>query len=1431
VFEVGSRIANQYLVERVASGGMGLVLMVRDEFSGSLFAVKTIKDEALASAAVRERFGREARTWMNLGRHDNLVSAHFYRQVDDRPFLFLEYVDGEDLKTLLSRDAPVPLVQVLDWGLQLCRGMSQAHRTEIAAGHPGVVHRDLKPANLFVTRERVLKVSDFGMAKAYDHGLESTAEGIGMGTPHYMPPEQLRNARSVDARSDIYAAGMVLYELATGVLPLKAERIENQIYNILNVTPPPASSLNPRIGSEMDATLACCLEKDREYRFPSFLDLAERLTVVAAESGGFELDAGACCGSCGLPTSAGPGTCPLCGMSTRLCEDFRPLAVEVGLRLRSEEVEPAPRIVDVEVSPRVARTGSEVRLNVVLVNSGVIARDAVLTLPEIDGFRRVEDHHEWRGAIPACDAERATRVEFRLVPLREGSVELPPVQLSWRGPGGRRESLAGPVGVVLPVEVSSRFPLVGRERDLSVFENRLRDVLGGEAAAVVVTGEIGIGRTRFLDEMAAEAERQGFLVLRGKAVGRGVQPLKTLHDGLIAHCGLVGRRLSPESVLTAIVDRLAPHLGNDPDLVAYLADFIVGVPPTRDDTRERVYQRWARLYSALAGSQPVALVLDDLHWGEGETRDVLVNVLRRAREEGVPLVLVASWLESDPDAGTARRIGHLEEMVGELEHEGVPLDRLALGRLDLDEIERFVESMFPGNHFEADHPWFQQALAEVSAGRPYFLQEILRTIRSGGEGLPGARCVDGMWQLDPDMDEDSFRMYVPDAIDGMLQRHLSSLPDAVRSVAELAAMLGDEFDVAVLIEVVGNEDEVDHALEELERADVVRPVDTALRRYRFPHSLAPSVLAKALAERSPRGARRRHRAIVAAMRRLYSKGALRRHAVRLGRHLVSAGEGEEGFRTLVAGAGDLAARQAFPRAWSALTSAEAALEDEAFEIPWSDRVRFLALRGEVAGVTGRYVRGLECFREIVVHAGEGTDESQDMLAEAYSNMGWIHELRGEYDDAYYCYGLGKDLRIEEQDTAGLRNSLVNIGRVHMLRGEPMRARRSFEEAKEQGERAADAAVVAESSIHLGTLDLGAGRMRDARLSYRKALRLARGLKDRSLAAQGLNGLGNAAQGAGQMDRALVLHKRALALRRTIGDREGLSKSYNNIGVALANRGADREALSYYERSAVLHRDLGSRHGLAAVLGNVAHVRLRLGEVTKARETVEEAVSIRRELGDLSRLGTSCSTLGDVLAEMGDASGAQAAWEDARRLSEQAGQAAELAGVLVRLARAALERDDHDATAALIEEALAIPQGGPAPEVDFELALIQGDLALGGGRGEEALEAAERAEKAARLGLSLVEGAKARALEARAWLCRGDAVRGIDILVRVVADLESESAPAPALAAALLGLARAQAASGPVDASLLARARAIFEDLANCGRRDDELAEIRDMGGS
>jgi tRNA A-37 threonylcarbamoyl transferase component Bud32 len=274
-FEVGKKIDGQYRIEQVLRGGMGVVFIVTDEFSEVRYAVKTLREDLRANVEAGTRFSGEAKTWIRLGHHPNIVQAMYYREIAGRPLLFLEYIDGTDLEEVFARPGPGPALPTLvDWGIQVCEGMHHASTKDIGGGVIGLVHRDIKPGNLMLTRDGQVKITDFGLAKAAEAPTSLTREKVGLGTLKYMAPEQVKDAKHVDLRADIYAVGAVLYEGLAGHPPFTDEDSVDLYMSVLSKDPQRIRKIRPDVPEDLDRIVMRCLQKDREQRYSSFEELS-----------------------------------------------------------------------------------------------------------------------------------------------------------------------------------------------------------------------------------------------------------------------------------------------------------------------------------------------------------------------------------------------------------------------------------------------------------------------------------------------------------------------------------------------------------------------------------------------------------------------------------------------------------------------------------------------------------------------------------------------------------------------------------------------------------------------------------------------------------------------------------------------------------------------------------------------------------------------------------------------------------------------------------------------------------------------------------------------------------------------------------------------------------------------------------------------------
>ncbi|MCX7597414.1 MAG: PQQ-binding-like beta-propeller repeat protein [Armatimonadetes bacterium] len=311
MWEPGQKIDNQFVVLDRFAGGMGIVFVVLDELTHHKFAVKTLKPELIANPTAIDRFRQEARTWLSLGHHPNLVYAAVYREIDGVPLLFIEYVDGVSLADLLRIERVLFLPQALAFAMQICEGMEYLHSLRTPTGEEGIIHRDLKPANVLINRQCVAKVTDFGLAKI--HGdISALAEGRrGVGTYSYMPPEQVLDAASADRRSDVYSFGATLYHMVAGRPPVDGETTSTVVASILRGSPAPPSSINPEVPPALDSLILRCLARQRGDRFTSFREVRQALSEIEVEGEG-RRRSGQRCSNCGYLPRLHYDACPVC---------------------------------------------------------------------------------------------------------------------------------------------------------------------------------------------------------------------------------------------------------------------------------------------------------------------------------------------------------------------------------------------------------------------------------------------------------------------------------------------------------------------------------------------------------------------------------------------------------------------------------------------------------------------------------------------------------------------------------------------------------------------------------------------------------------------------------------------------------------------------------------------------------------------------------------------------------------------------------------------------------------------------------------------------------------------------------------------------------------------------------------------------------------
>lgn len=267
-----NQIGKYTILEVLGQGGMGTVYRAQDPVLGREVALKTIQDTALKNPKVRQRFYTEARSSGQLS-HENVTVIHDFGEDQGRLYIVMEMLSGTDLNALIFYHHPLSLDLVFSIAVQICRGLHAAHQH-------GIIHRDIKPGNIRVLESGRVKIMDFGLARVNTGSLSQTHSRVG--TPQYMAPEQVKGD-DIDHRVDIFAFGLILYEMLTGERAYDGEHMSRVVYSILEDDLPPINHSDLRVAADLQRLVSRCTAKDPRQRYPHFEAVIQDLNRAATK--------------------------------------------------------------------------------------------------------------------------------------------------------------------------------------------------------------------------------------------------------------------------------------------------------------------------------------------------------------------------------------------------------------------------------------------------------------------------------------------------------------------------------------------------------------------------------------------------------------------------------------------------------------------------------------------------------------------------------------------------------------------------------------------------------------------------------------------------------------------------------------------------------------------------------------------------------------------------------------------------------------------------------------------------------------------------------------------------------------------------------------------------------------------------------------------
>jgi len=865
---VGSTVKERYkLLEKLGSGGMGVVYKAKDIRLERTVALKFLPSRLTADSDHKQRFIQEAHAASILD-HTNICTIYEIDETEEgQMYIVMAYYEGETLKMSIRKE-PLPLLEVIDIVSQVAQGLAKAHSKAI-------IHRDIKPANVIVTPDGVAKILDFGLAKLAGERKMTDTQGV-MGTASYMSPEQAEG-KSVDHRTDLWSLGVVFYEILSGSSPFTGENIQAILYAIVHKSPIPIFELLRDIPEEAERILDKCLQKSPDKRYQTadrlLSDLASlrqslaldrkilaeerkpelrkemerRLaTILSSEISGYYelqeaigaeeaaltlnrwytkakyiinkydaridmLSEGAFRAFFGIPTAV---------------EDAPKRAANAAIELRNslyelnkrEGLEPP---LDVHVG---IETGT--------VIAGSIGKDHELSVVgEVVNSASQLMHQTEKGEIcvgPETYRNLKNIFEFQL--LKSFTLI------------GKKKSI--PVYQLLSVKEqvyrirlgSERMiysEMVGRDKELNRLKLHVLKVINGEGSIVNVVGEVGIGKSRLISELSLTEEMQKVTFLLGRALSIGknlsfhpiTDFLKNWAEIKEEDTGVTTTKKLERAIQEVNPDGMSeafPFIGTlmGIELTGLYAERIKDIEG--EVLESLILKNLRELIIQIAADRPVVLVIEDLHWADLTSIEFLESLFRLAESHSILFINV---FRPDYKKTSERLRRRIREKYEELYHE------ICLSSLDENQSEVLLSNLLNVRDVPSS---FRQVFTKRTEGNPLFIEEGVRSfiddgvIEVRGSGFKVIKSLEAVT--------------IPETIHELLMTRIDRFDEEIRSLLKIASVIGRSFFYKILAKVAPNIKNLDGLLEHMKEIQIIkeqRRMDEV--EYSFQHALVQEV--------------------------------------------------------------------------------------------------------------------------------------------------------------------------------------------------------------------------------------------------------------------------------------------------------------------------------------------------------------------------------------------------------------------------------------------------------------------------------------------------------------------------------------------------------------------------------------------------------------
>ncbi len=840
-------------------------------------------------------------------------------------------------------------------------------------------------------------------------------------------------------------------------------------------------------------------------------------------------------------------------------------------------------------------------------------------------------------------------------------------------------------------------PFVGRQNELELLMSSFDSILQNQGGFVLIEGETGIGKTRLVEQFLAKVKSQGAMVIRGQGYHKEISPYRLFSEMLRDFFSSINydtRQLAPllDNLTVALMEKVVPELA---EYIPFDISRIKTPAMSPREEKQRFYDMFLLFFTKLSHRYPLVLDIEDLHWLEADTLELLRYLISNFRKS--PILVVSTSRGAEASSGAEGWVANLEDQR--------LVRRVKLSSLSADEVRALVEAFFDQKLGQVSLQWF----LDYSAGNPLFVNE---TLRAGTEhGAFFFDEIESLWEIRPEYRE---RMVEPPTLQSVIDRRLKSLDGSSRNLLSIVAVAGEKFDLSSL-EKLSNlpPARLSTILGDLVDRGLLTKTDRRESKgeYRFTHHIVRHYIYQSL---DPRFREENHTRLAAILEKSRPKSQRPQIAEALAYHYnrgrKDRASSRKSMEYLIQAGQKMQEQYSEGKAEQYYLQAQAILNELApsKEKP-SQQVKLHQCLGEVRGKIGQADSAIQSYLEVLrlgdqkklldnvkraeLHRKIGyvyhsisdysqavafyqkamkelkrrtTDRERTEYITICNLLGLTHAMKGEYSECTAWSQKAIRLARKREHLSLLEKSYNNLGWVAYSQGKYEEAIEHFHRCLEIQNKVQDKARLSALKVNLGVIHLNLGQYDKAEDYYLKGLSLAQEMGNLSWKGIIYNNLGVLYKDRGEWEKALGFLERSLKIREQYQDRRGIASALDNLGVTFLSQGQIEKAGSYLDRSFEVCKQIGAKDILPLIQADLGMTYFRRGDRTKAEALVNDALRIASEQSSQLSMGTSKRTLGEFHLDLDELQQAEKLLRESKDVFEQLQSPFQLAQTLESL---------------------------------------------------------------------------------------------------------------------------------------------------------------------